>query len=30
LSVDIVASGDPEELAADEDIQKLMQGSGAE
>ena len=27
---DIVASGDPEELAADEDIQKLMQGSGAE
>ncbi len=27
---DIVASGDPEELAADEDIQKLMQGSGTE
>jgi branched-chain amino acid transport system ATP-binding protein len=26
----IVASGDPEELAADADIQKLMQGSGAE
>ncbi|EMA07055.1 amino acid/amide ABC transporter ATP-binding protein 2, HAAT family [Haloarcula vallismortis] len=27
---DIIASGDPAELAADEDIQKLMQGSGAE
>jgi branched-chain amino acid transport system ATP-binding protein len=27
---DIVASGDPEELAADEEIQKLMQGSGTE
>jgi len=27
---DIVASGDPEELASDEDIQKLMQGSGTE
>jgi branched-chain amino acid transport system ATP-binding protein len=26
----IVASGDPEELAADEDIQKRMQGSGTE
>ncbi|EMA29458.1 ABC transporter ATP-binding protein [Haloarcula japonica] len=27
---DIIASGDPEELAADEEIQKLMQGSGTE
>jgi branched-chain amino acid transport system ATP-binding protein len=27
---DIVDSGDPEELAADKEIQKLMQGSGAE
>jgi len=27
---DIVASGDPDELASDEEIQKLMQGSGTE
>ncbi|WP_424003382.1 ABC transporter ATP-binding protein [Haloarcula salina] len=27
---DVVASGDPDDLAADEEIQKLMQGSGTE